>query len=119
MALRCLTEVVGDGFFAQDVLAGFERGRCQLIVRVRRGDDVDDVDVWPADELLPVVGHLGDVGRPFLSAFFNHIADGDDFAARVTLPARYVHRARPRPRSQNSYSQLARHSLLATGLGCG
>ena len=37
------------------------------------------------------------------------VADRDDLAALVALPARHVRRARPRAGSQDTHSQLARH----------
>ena len=85
----CLAEVVGHGLLAQHVLAALERRARQLVVRVRRRDDVDDVDVGARDQRLPVVGRLGDaeVGGVRLGALAVDVADGDDLAARVALPA--------------------------------
>jgi len=68
------------------VLARFERRPRQLEVRVRRGDDVDHVDVRPAHDSLPVIGCLryAKLVREVTRAFPLDVTEGDDLAARVT-----------------------------------
>ena len=100
-----LAEVVGHRFFAQHVFAGFERGAGQLVVRMRRGDDVDDIDIVPADKGLPVVSPLLDVelGGECLGALALDVTDCDNLTAIIALPAGNMGGARPRSSAENRY----------------
>jgi hypothetical protein len=76
---------VGQRFLAEHVLAGGERGQRDLLVRVARGADVDEVDVLPGDHAPPVGGVL----RP---AEFR--GRGGDTGVAATADQRHLRRQR-------------------------
>ena len=95
--------VVADGLFAQHVLARLERRERQLLVVfaavVAAGDDVDDVDVVPAQE--PLVIRLDLRNAELLRArgreIAVEIAKHDNVTERGAREARQVRRCRPAP----------------------
>ncbi len=92
-----LAVVVGDRFLAEDVFPGFERGHRQLEVSLVRGADVDDVDVGPRNQRLPVVDDIRDreFGGGLAGEIAVEVADRDDVGPRITLPAGDVRHAGP------------------------
>ena len=95
-----------DGLLDEHVLSGLERRHRQLEVGVVAGDDVDDVDVV-------VRQHVVRVGRRRRNAVFVRglvgeravdVADGDQLAAPIALPAGQVSHVRPPARADHSDS---------------
>jgi hypothetical protein len=54
----CFGEGAGEGFFAGDVFAGGEGGESHFEMPIVGGGDVDEINFWVGDGLLPVGGGI-------------------------------------------------------------
>ena len=87
----------------------------KLMMGVGRGNDVYDVHVGAGDQALPVVGGFRDaeVGGHVFGHLRFHVAESDNFYARVPEPAGDVGHVGPAARAQNSDSEfLLSHAHL-------
>ncbi len=96
------------------MFAGLQRGPGQFEVRVRRGADVDHIEIAARHDRLPVGGMLADpeLGREGTRTLGERIADQHDLAARVAQPARDMRVMRPAPCAKDGHPQPLSHASL-------
>ena len=88
--MACLLDVVGDRLFAQDVQAGFQtlNGRFEVVTAIfdACGRDGDRIELLVLEKVVDAVVSRDVVTLcRFVCAFFDDVADGDQFDSASAL----------------------------------
>jgi len=91
--LDTVRDAVRDRLLARHVLAGRDRGEHVLLVEMRRGQDLDRVDVRVGEEVLKpgVHGRDAPFGRHLARLVLPGVAERHDVAAGISQVAGHVH----------------------------